>query len=110
MLARGRRGVGLLGLPPRLGVGDGLRRFHLHAEPGPGGGGGGGVGGRNRLRVGLRGGGRVVVLLVGIRRGLVLAGIRGSRVVLVLRVGGVAHGRLTLRRGWSLVLRLVVFP
>lgn len=67
MLARRRRGVGLLSLPSCLRVRDWLRSFDLDAEPGPGGGGGGGVGGRDWLRVGLRGwgGGRVVVLLVG---------------------------------------------
>lgn len=65
VLARRRRGVGLLGLPARLRVGDGLRRLHLDAEPGPSGGGGCGVGGGDGLGVGLRGGRGVVVLLVG---------------------------------------------
>lgn len=66
MLARRRRGVGLLCLSPCLRVGDWLCRFDLDAEPRPGGSGGGGVRGRDWLRVGLRGrgGGRVVVLMV----------------------------------------------
>lgn len=55
MLARRGRGVGLLRLPPRLRVGDGLRRLDLDAEPGPGGGRGGGVGGWDGLWVRLRG-------------------------------------------------------
>lgn len=65
VLARRRGRVGLLSLPSRLGVGDGLRRLDLDAEPGPGGSGGCGVGGWDGLRVGLWARGGVVVLLVG---------------------------------------------
>lgn len=114
VLARGGRRVGLLGLPPRLRVGDGLSRLHLDGEPGPGGRGGRGVGGRDGLRVGLgvRGGGGVVVRLVGggVLRGLVLAGVAGGRVVLALGVRRVAHRWPTLRRPRALVRWPVVIP
>lgn len=95
VLARRRGGVGLLGLPARLRVGDGLRRLDLDAEPGPGGGGGSGVGGGDGLGVRLRGRRGVVVLLVGggVLGGLGLAGVRGHGMVLplVVVVVGVAH-------------------
>lgn len=109
MLARRRWRVGLFGLPPRLRVGDGLRRLDLDAESRPGWSRSGGVGGRDGLRVRFRSGrGGVVVLLVGggVLRGLVLAGVRGRWVVLALGVRGVAHGWPTLRRS----CRFVVIP
>lgn len=112
VLARRGWGVRLLGLSPRLRVGDRLRRLDLDAEPGPGGSRGCGVGGWDGLRVGLRGGGGVVVLLVGggILRWLVLTGVRGRWVVLALGMRGVTHGWPTLRRGCVLVCRLVMIP
>lgn len=65
MLARRWGRVGLLSLPPCLGVGDGLCCFDLDAEPGSCGSGGCGVGGWDGLRVGFWARGGVVVLLVG---------------------------------------------
>lgn len=112
VLARRGRGVRLFCLSPGLRVGDGLCRLDLDAEPGPGGSRGRGVRGRDGLRVGLRVGGGVVVLLVGggVLRWLVLTGVRGHRVVLALGMRGVAHGWPTLRRGLALVCRFVMIP
>lgn len=65
MLSRRRRSVRLFGLSPRLRVGDRLRCLDLDAEAGTGGSRGCGVGGWDGLRVGLRGGGVVVLLVRG---------------------------------------------
>ena len=113
MLVGWGRGVGLLCLPPCLGVSDGLGCLHLDTESGAGRRGGCGVGGWDGLGVGL-GGRRVgVVQLVGagvLTLTLVVIGVRGRWVVVVLGVRGVAHGWSTLGRGSGLRRRFVSFP
>lgn len=109
VLARRRRGVGLLSLPPRLRVGNWLCCLDLYAKPGPGGSGGSGVGGWDRLGVRL-GGWRVIVLLVG---GEVLRRLtRVGRCLMILALGmrRVVCGWSTLRTGYALVCRLVLIP
>ena len=112
MLARGGGGGCLLRRWHRLSVGYRLCRLDLDAEPGPGGSRRRGVRGRDGLRVGLRVGGGVVVLLVGGGglRWLVRAGRTGHGAVLALGMRGVAHGWPALRRGWALVCRFVMIP